>query len=133
VFGVRFHPDGVDSLLGLPPAILHDSYSCPEDLHRADYDLWHACFRKARTNDECRLLADQLLLQMTEKRQTERTFLTQAMSMIRKHQGLISQEELYKQVPLSPRQLQRQFKAKVGVTPKEYARIIRMSAAQQTL
>lgn len=47
--------------------------------------------------------------------------------------GGLKMEALHDLIAISPRQLQRAFKARIGVSPKAYMRIARMNAIQRYL
>ena len=53
------------------------------------------------------------------------------MKLIRQTQGLENYQKLTEQIPISLRQLQREFKNQYGLTIKDYMRISRINAIHQ--
>jgi transcriptional regulator GlxA family with amidase domain len=60
-------------------------------------------------------------------------YLNHAAEIIRRRKGLISLEELAGSVYISKRQLEREFKDKIGISPKSYMRIARLNEVNRRI
>lgn len=77
-------------------------------------------------------LAEQFLLNQLEKNNPELTYVNRAAELIRS-EDLNRIEEIPQKVYVSLRQLEREFKKKIGTTPKRYMRIARLNEVHRKL
>jgi len=133
IFGIRFNPEGIYNIFGAPPALFTSTFEDSSDILDATFNDYCSRLRESETiQQKVRLTEDFLKRRMRENMQ-EYDFVRMASETIRKHHGVISLEELIKEVPISPRQLQREFKKRFGITAKEYMRISRLNAVHNYL
>lgn len=131
VFGVRFFPDGIRHIFGVPPSVffsMHEDSTTVFGRHLA-----RLCQRLREAHDTATRiqLANVFFSAQLSHHALSRDYTRQAMSLIRRSGGVGEYQHVLKDVPISQRQLQREFKAVYGITPRDYMRIIRMSAIQR--
>lgn len=130
-FGIRFFPEGIYNLFKVPPAKIIGTYEDSEDVFGKPFREF--CDRIKDKNNTTNLIAyaEQVLLRKLEENQNDHDYIKKAATIIRNHQGMLTQSELMSKVPISERQLQREFKNRIGITAKKYMRIARMNAIQK--
>lgn len=133
VFGIRFNPEGIFSLFGVPPALFTATFENSREVLGRDFDEYCSRMREAKTVSDRIQLTDSFLLSRNPEVLRVRDYSRMAFKIIRKHQGNIGLDELIRQLPVSPRQLQRTFRETYGITAKEYMRLCRLNAIQQYL
>lgn len=131
VFGLRFHPDGIRQVFGVSPAEFLASYE--DGLDVLGRDLRDFCRRiRELTTTEARIsLADQYLCRQLARHHQNHDYTHLAMRLIRHQAGTVDYQHLTGQIPISDRQLQREFKNQYGITVTEYMRLARLNAIQR--
>ena len=61
------------------------------------------------------------------------SYLNRAAEIIRKEKGMISMDELAGKAYISARQLEREFRKKIGISPKNYMRLSRLNEVNRIL
>lgn len=131
IFGIRFNPEGIYNIFGVPPALFTATFEDSSDVLGVTFKDYCSRLRDAKSiQQKIRLTEDFLLKKMSNHTQ-DFDYVRLASETIRKHHGMLTLEELIQQVPISPRQLQREFKRRFGITAKEYMRLSRLNAIQQ--
>ncbi|HKK47418.1 MAG TPA: helix-turn-helix domain-containing protein [Balneolaceae bacterium] len=133
VFGIRFKPEAIYNLFGIPASEFYQQYEDMELVLGTDFQLFCSKLREAKTIENKIEHAETYLIQSLQRQKKPLTYVNHAAEIIRNTHGFIQVEELYHKVFISLRQLQRQFKIKVGISPKMYMRISRLNAVQQLL
>jgi AraC-like DNA-binding protein len=130
-FGIQFHPDGFLNIFGVPAAKVMAGYL--DSVHVFDTSFTDFCSRMMEAQDNMQRIrtAEKYLSGMLTKNFRAYDFGARAAEVIRRRHGMLTQDELISEVPLSPRQLQRVFRSQYGMTPKEYMRIARLNAVQR--
>lgn len=131
VFGIRFNPEGIYNIFGVPPAEFTKTYESSNDVLGKELDEFGNCLRDCQSAQQMIAHADNYLLNKMKGREVLKDYVHLASRAIRSHNGNISLSELVKKVPVSRRQLQREFKKKYGITAKEYMRLSRLNAIQR--
>lgn len=85
-----------------------------------------------QANDDVQLMAIEHLLK-TIFREKEDSPIDKAVQLIQRSEGCISIQELGNQVNLASSQFRKRFNEEVGMNPKAYSKIIRISAIQDCL
>lgn len=132
VFSIRFKPEGFYNIFGVPAGKFVDGY---QDLEPVLSDAFRIFCEKIRSlkSIKCQInLANLFLGESMRKSDLDLTYINQAADVIRKTKG-VKIEDLAHQVHISQRQLEREFKRKLGVTPKYYLRITRLNKVQRLL
>jgi AraC-like DNA-binding protein len=121
ILAIRFRPGGLYSLLGIPLDQFTDEIA---DL--ADYkpfDTWIDQLAGQPDLDRRLQCLNSLLLSHVD-RDRKITVIQYALKKIYNHQGYFRVTSLAKETGLSQRQIERQFKTVVGLSPKQIARIV---------
>jgi len=133
VFGIRFKPEGLYSLFGVPASEFSESYEDMELVLGKNFREYCRRIREASGTGERVRLAEEYLMKKLSTSGRELTYLNHAAEMIRLSRDFDKIEELPAKVFISQRQLEREFKRKIGVTPKLYMRIARLNEVYQKL
>jgi len=126
IFGVRFQPGGSYYFIPYPPGELIN-------FHGEIDDLWgkHSLYLIDKIRDRCRNTKDRIdflnhyLHQCLNDRHKEVPAIDLALNVIDKVKGQVNIHGLSKVVGLSTRQLERRFKERVGISPKQLCRNLR--------
>lgn len=132
-FGIRFKPEGIYNLFGIPASQFLEQFEDMELVlgrHFRDFcsRLREACGISQKLEHTRRYLLAQL-----QNNHPETTYLNHAADLIRRANYTTKVDELPGKVYISRRQLEREFKRKVGVSPKQYMRIARLNAINRYL
>ncbi len=131
VFGIRFFPEGISHIFGIPPSEFTSTYEDSTDVFgKVMADFCEQIRTTIAVKDQL-ALADRFLLKQYEKNGKDFDYVQLAAEYIRTENGMLDQEQLMTHVPISTRQLQRAFKDQFGITAKEYMRLARMNAIQK--
>lgn len=131
VFGIRFNPEGIYTIFGVPPAYFTSTFEDSKQVFGSDFTDFCSRLKESQSiNEQINITETFLLKKLWELKTSRFDYIKTASEIIRKHCGLIRIDELAKEVNISPRQLQRGFKKKLGITAKEYMRISRLNAIQ---
>jgi AraC-like DNA-binding protein len=132
VFAIRFKPEGIYNIFGVPASTLKDRY---EDmtmvLGREFHDFSHR-LRDEKSVSKMISRAESYLLKSLQCNKIDISYVNVAAELIRNTKG-IKIEDLPMRVFISQRQLEREFKDKVGISPKHYFRITRINEALRFL
>ncbi|MCB0571981.1 MAG: helix-turn-helix transcriptional regulator [Phaeodactylibacter sp.] len=131
--GIRFTPDGFFSLFGIAPSEFSQRQADMEDVLGKAFRDYCTRLQDMRSFSEQTRLTGQFLLSMLRQNNRAPRYLNPAARLIRQTSGGISIDELSRQVFISPRQLEREFRNIIGLSPKAYIRINRMRQAQQLI
>lgn len=133
VFGIRFKPEGIFNLFGIPASVFNEGYEDMGQVLGRDFREFSEQVREAKTVDEKIRLSNRYLFSQLQKHHPEMSYVNRAAELIRKTDGIDKIEELPGKVYISLRQLEREFKKKVGTTPKRYMRIARINEVYRKL
>ncbi len=133
VFGIRFKPEGIFNLFGIPASSFSERFEDMEAVLGSYFCEY--CSKLRETNDTGQQIAltRSYLLKQLQKNHPEQTYLNYAADIIREMNNIVRIEELPGKVYISRRQLEREFMQKIGVTPKQYLRIARLNAINRYL
>lgn len=130
VFGIRFHPDGIRNIFGIQPAEFLATYDDGVDV--LGKNLHHFC-DEIRNSDSAEAqikLAEDFITKQLSIHYLPHDYTHLTMKLIRTEVGIPDYRHLTSQVPISNRQLQREFKKQYGITISEYMRLSRINATQ---
>lgn len=133
VFGIRFKPEGIYNIFGVPASEFHGSFADAESLTGRMFREFTAQLREKKNINEMILLSESYLQKNLSSNKTNLYYLNHAAEIIRRCRGLISIEELAGKVYISKRQLEREFKSKLGISPKSYMRIARLNEVNRAI
>jgi AraC-like DNA-binding protein len=133
LFGVRFLPGAVAPYLtDAASAFVDDSVPLDGVTARATRELAERV-AAARGRREREALVVAHLLESRSRLRAGDPRLRRAVTLIARHHGAIAMSEVARAVSLGERQLERLFRAHVGLAPKHFARIARMEHALRLL
>lgn len=132
-FGIRFKPEGIYNLFGVPASLFSESYEDMELVLGPSFREYSSRLMEAAGPDQMLKLTEQYLLKQLEKNNSELTYVNHAAEIIRNADDFNKIEEIPGKVYVSLRQLEREFKKKIGTTPKRYMRIARLNEVHKKL
>jgi AraC-like DNA-binding protein len=132
-FGIRFKPEGIYNLFGIPAAEFSEDYIDMESVMGKSFSEFSARIKEQQTVSAMIRKADQYLLRNLQKNNINFYYLNRAAEFIRQQNGMFRMDELIENVYISNRQLEREFKEKIGITPKQYMRIARLNEVNRQL
>lgn len=127
VFGIRFKPEGIYHLLGIPASEVHHCFADMESLVGKNFREFFSKLKELNSTPKMISLTEKFLLYNIGRSKSDLYYLNRAAEIIRIRKGRISIDELAELVYISKRQLEREFKQKLGITPKRYMRIARLN------
>ncbi len=131
VFAIRFKPAGFYSLFGVPLGEIVDTHEDLVAVLGAHFRAFAAHLRDEPTVAARLHTAERYLSRAAESRDV--TYLNRAEELIRTSGGNLRVEDVADRLCISRRQLERAFKSKLGLSPKQYMRIARLNRAQRLL
>lgn len=127
VFGIRFKPEGIYSLFKIPASQFSHSYLDMQNVLSNDFKTFTQMLQESKSANEMIMKTEQFLLRNLQQNDINIYYLNYAAETIRKTFGLLRIDELMQKTYISQRQLEREFKEKIGITPKQYMRISRLN------
>lgn len=131
VMGIRFYPDGVRQLFGISPAVFGATYEDGAEVFGKGLTAFCNRICEGQDGDEIIEFANGYFRKQLAAHYSEFDYTHKAMKLIRSASGSVNYSEVINEVPISNRQLQREFKKQYGITMSEYLRIYRISAIHE--
>ena len=122
--GVRFRPGGAYRFLPFPVHNLTDGFVSTGDIWGRAGKLVEEVVIEARSNQERQQRVEAFLLNRLMESEPQRRF-DAAMSALMLARGRTPVNQIAAAIGCSPRQLEREFRAHAGLSPKALARVIR--------
>jgi AraC-like DNA-binding protein len=130
---VRFHPHGLSRFTNLPVSELTNQIVDPEMVFGPDINELHQQAVSISSPDRRIALVERFLLaRYTPPSETEES-ISGIANMLRKNFDNVDFDSIRAQTPMSTRQLERTFKAMVGVDMQTYLRICRFDYARSLI
>jgi AraC-like DNA-binding protein len=134
VFHIRFKPEGIFELFKIPAAEFNNNQTDSRDLFGQEfYDFCYKIRELKSVEERIRYSDDFLKKQLFINSRGYRNYVQLAADMIRQEHMNLTIDELSDKVCISPRQLEREFKKKIGVSPKFYYRMNRVNQIHRLL
>ncbi|MCW5899883.1 MAG: AraC family transcriptional regulator [Flavobacteriales bacterium] len=133
VFGIRFKPEGWQPMIGLAASDLIAGHGDIADVMGAAHADLCERIREARDTMAMIDAADGWFLRRIAGLPAQRDYVHQAAELIRRAPSNVRIEDLPGLVCIGQRQLERAFKQRVGVTPKQYQRMQRLNRVNRLL
>lgn len=124
---ICFYPGKAHHFFSFPMSELADKTICIHELWSSSYQLENSV-DSCSDNDERAEVIQHFILSLLRKSLINETF-NHCLWQINFHRGLLSVNELAKDVNISQRQLSRQFNKYAGLSPKEFSRVNRFISA----
>lgn len=131
VFAIRFKPAGLYALYGVPLREMVDTHEDLVAVLGPRFRDFAARLRDEKTVAGRLRAAERYLCQVAGSR--DLTYLNRAEELIRASAGNMRVADVADRLCISRRQLERAFKNKLGMSPKQYTRIARLSFVHQLL
>lgn len=128
-FGIRVKPEGLFQLFNVRASDLEAGCMNIETVFAHELDTYSEKLQEATDVKAFIQIAEAFLISRLQHLKSERNYLAEATKLIRESKGVLTIDQLSKNLYISKRQLQRSFKAHYGTSPKTYQRIIRFSNA----
>lgn len=132
-FGIRFKPEGIYNLFGIPAAEFSEDYIDMESVLGRSFSDFSNRLKEQKDLTAMIKLADEYLLNNLNRNRINVYYLNHAAELIRKNGGLMKMDDLSGNVFIGRRQLEREFKAKIGLSPKQYMRLARLNDINRQL
>jgi len=133
VFGIRFKPEGFMQIFGIPAAEFYEGYVDIESLHLKDFRDFCRRLKELSTTENMITECHKYFFKKINGSKINLYYLNRAAEIIRKNDGLISIDELTRNVFIGKRQLEREFKQKLGLSPKKYMRLVRLNKVNRLI
>lgn len=133
VFCIRLKPEALYFIFNVPAAEFINCSANLEEIFGPSFTRFCLQIEELKTFDERTQLADQYFMQRLNKANRGQSYLHRAAHLIRYRNCELSVERLSNEVCISTRQLEREFKDKLGVSPKTYMRITRLHTILQLI
>jgi AraC-like DNA-binding protein len=133
LMGVRFYEGGAYPFLGVPLNELRNELTLLAALDRPGLlrlhaRLYEAEFLPARMN-----LLEAWLIGRLGLGQERSALIPASLTMLRQREGLLPIPELARELAIGQRQLERLYQSQVGMSPKQYAQLLRIEKARLAL
>jgi AraC-like DNA-binding protein len=132
-FGIRFKPEGIYNLFGIPTIEFSEDFIDMESVLDKSFSSFSERLREQPSVEAMVEAANGYLSSALHKNSINYYYLNRAAEFIRQTGGLAGMDEVIANVYISHRQLEREFKEKLGITPKQYMRIVRINRVNTLL
>jgi AraC-like DNA-binding protein len=132
-FGIRFKPEGIYNLFAIPASLFSHRFEDMELVLGSHFRDYCSKLREADNLMQKLDLTHNYLMSQLHNHQPEKTYLNRAADLIRMAGSTAKVEDLPSKVYISRRQLEREFRDKIGLTPKQYMRIARLNEINRYL
>jgi AraC-like DNA-binding protein len=133
VFGIRFKPEGIYNAFRVPASEVHQGFADMESFTGSHFREFCSSLRESVSHPGMISLTEKYLLKRLNSSRLNLYYLNIAAEIIRQKNGVISMNELAGKVFISTRQLEREFKQKLGISPKSYMRIARLNEVNRKI
>jgi AraC-like DNA-binding protein len=127
VFGIRFKPEGIYHLYGLPASEIQANFADMESITGRNFREYSSRICESKKTTEMIRLSEIYLRKNINTNKMNLYYLNRAAEIIRRSKGQLTIDELAGKVYISSRQLEREFRDKIGMSPKSYMRIARLN------
>lgn len=133
VLGIRFKPEGIFHVFGIPAAEIGSDFTDIKNITGRRFMEFTEQLKETRSVAAKILLAEKYLYRNLDRNRINLYYLNLAAELIRDRKGMLTIEELSAKVYISRRQLEREFKQKLGISPKFYMRIARLNEVNRQI
>ena len=132
-FNIRFKPEAMYFLFGITAAEFLNQPNNLIDVLGPSFNSFCLQLEEMKSTKDRIKFTDEYLLKRLHNSRKRLSYIEIACDLIRQNKCQISVETLSNEACISQRQLEREFKTKLGINPKTYMRIARFNSAQQLL
>ena len=132
VFAIRFNPEGIYNIFGVPASALKEPYGDISMVLGNEFRDFSNSLGEEKSIANIIKSTESHLLKNLEEHNIGTNYLNLAAELIRNSKD-IKIKDLPKRIFISQRQLEREFKDKIGISPKHYLKIIRINEVMRLL
>ena len=132
-FGIRLKPEGTYNIFNVPASEFCESYEDITLVLGRNFRSFCDSLRDQTRMNAMIGLAENYLLKQMERNRNDIGYVNQAAELIRETNGALRIDHLPRKVFISQRQLEREFKNRIGISPKHYLRIARLNEVHRLL
>ena len=126
VFAIRFKPEGFYNIFGVPASEFKERYEDMTLVKCIGFRDFSNRIREEKSVASMIRRTEIYLLKSLQDNKIDMSYVNLAAQLIRNTKG-IKIDEISNKVFISKRQLEREFKIKIGISPKHYLRITRIN------
>lgn len=132
VFAIRFKPEGIFNIFGVPASLLMDRYEDILLVLGKEFEEYSLRIKEETSVNSMIKRTENYLLKNLLSNKINMNYVNSAANLIRSTKG-VKIKEVSTRLRISKRQLEREFKEKIGISPKHYLRIIRINEVLRLL
>jgi len=132
VFSIRFKPEGIYNVFGVPASTLKERFEDMSMVFGSEFRDFSHRLKEEKSIAAMIKRTENFLLKNLQGNKIDMSYVNRAAELIRNLKG-IRIKDLSNKVFISQRQLEREFKEKVGISPKHYLRITRVNEVMRWL
>lgn len=132
VFAIRFNPEGIYNVFGVPASALKEHYGDMSMVLGSEFRDFSNSLGEEKSVANIIKSTESHLLKTLKVHNIGTNYLNLAAELIRNSKD-IKIKDLPKSLFISQRQLEREFKDKIGISPKHYLKIIRINEVLRLL
>jgi AraC-like DNA-binding protein len=133
LMGIRFYEGGAYPFLGIPLNELCDRLTLLDALDRPGLLRLHARLQEAPSLPARIHLLEEWLLGRLALGKAQNMLIPSSLTMLRQREGRLPIPELARELAISQRQLERLYQSQVGMSPRQYAQLLRVERARLAL
>ncbi len=131
---LQLYPFASKYLLGVDPKELNDDCFDLLEINYIDVDSYRQKLLESdNSKDQVKIILDLMTQLVKSNKIPEKDRIQQAISIILKHNGQVKVKELTEHLFITERTLERDFMSQVGLTPKQFAKIIQFQCSLNQL
>ena len=132
VFAIRFKPEGIYNVFGVPASVLKERFEDMSVVFGKGFRDFSHRIREEKSVLSMINRTENYLLRNLQSKKIDINYVNVAAELIR-NSTINKIEDLANKLYISKRQLEREFKNKVGISPKHYFRISRINEVLRLL
>jgi AraC-like DNA-binding protein len=133
LMGVRFYEGGAYPFLGVPLNELRNEMALLDTLEKPDLLTFQARLHEAKSLSARLNLLEEWLVGRLLRGKERNGIIPASLTMLRDTRGHRPIPELAQELAISQRQLERLYQSQVGMSPKQYAQLLRVETARLSL
>ena len=133
LIGIRFYEGGAYPFLGMPLDEFRNETSLPDALAGPALLRLYEHLLEAQSNTTRISLLEEWLAGRLVPGKARNLLVPASLKMLRESQGRLSIPDLARELAISQRQLDRLYQSQVGISPKQYAQLLRIDTARLAL
>ena len=133
LLGIRFYEGGAFPFIGIPLIELQNEINLLDALDRPSLLVLHARLQETASLPARICLLENWLLSRLKLGKEQSALVPASLNRIRKSNGRFSIPKLAQEFSISQRQMERIYQTQVGMSPKQYSRLLRVESARHAL